>query len=116
MANFRRGEIAATLDGRSYTLCLTLGALAELEAAFSVDDLEALGRRFGQGKLSARDLVRLLGAGLRGGGTPITDEEVAAMSLAGGLTDVVGVVARMLEAAFGGELEAAPRPRTPQDA
>ncbi len=31
MANRRCGEVAAVLDGRERTLCLTLGALAELE-------------------------------------------------------------------------------------
>jgi hypothetical protein len=30
-ANPRRGEIAAIIAGRDCTLCLTLGALAELE-------------------------------------------------------------------------------------
>ena len=33
MANAHRGEIEATLGGKPYTLCLTLGALAELEHA-----------------------------------------------------------------------------------
>ena len=33
-ANRRRGEIDAELDGKQYRLCLTLGALAELEAAY----------------------------------------------------------------------------------
>ena len=46
MVNRQRGEIAATLDGRSWTLCLTLGALAELEAALDAPDLMALARRF----------------------------------------------------------------------
>jgi hypothetical protein len=32
MANIQRGEISATIDGEEKTLCLTLGALAELEA------------------------------------------------------------------------------------
>jgi uncharacterized phage protein (TIGR02216 family) len=38
MVNRHRGEIEAMLDGRSYRLCLTLGALAELEYAFGEDD------------------------------------------------------------------------------
>ena len=41
MANRHRGEIAV-LDGRERTLCLTLGALAELEASFGAEDLVAL--------------------------------------------------------------------------
>ena len=44
---------------------LTLGALAELEAAFGAADLVALTERFGSGRLTARDLTRIIGAGLR---------------------------------------------------
>ena len=39
MANPRRGEIDAHFDGKPYTLCLTLGALAELEHAFGDADM-----------------------------------------------------------------------------
>jgi hypothetical protein len=41
MTNRQRGEIEALLDGRNWTLCLTLGALAELEAALAAGDLMA---------------------------------------------------------------------------
>lgn len=46
MANRHRGEVAARLDGRDWTLCLTLGALAELESVFETDNLSALVARF----------------------------------------------------------------------
>ncbi len=46
MANARRGEIEAYLDGKTWKLCLTLGALAELEAAFGDEDMLALAQRF----------------------------------------------------------------------
>ncbi len=68
MANRHRGEIDAEIGGRRRTLVLTLGALAELEAAFGAGDLVALAERFAQGRMSARDLVRIIGAGLRGAG------------------------------------------------
>ena len=57
-ANRRRGEISAELDGKEYRLCLTLGALAELEAAYAADDLGALVERFSRGRLSALDMIR----------------------------------------------------------
>jgi hypothetical protein len=101
MANHRRGEIEAVLGGRRFTLCLTLGALAELETAFGVEDLAALGRRFGEGALSARDLVRLIGAAARGGGERVSDEDIAALGLDGGLEPFVGAVARLIETTFG---------------
>lgn len=101
MPNAHRGEIEARLGGRTYVLCLTLGALAELESAFGVDDLGALGARFAAGTLSARDLIRILGAGLRGGGTNMSDDEVAAFSLGEGLEGAVRATVALLEAAFG---------------
>lgn len=102
MANRRRGEIPAVIAGRPTTLCLTLGSLAELEDAFGVEDLGALAARFGSGRLSTRDLIRIMGAGLRGGGTPITDEEVAGMAVAESLGEIAVAVAELLEATFGG--------------
>ena len=69
MSNPRRGEVAVELGGKRYTLCLTLGALAELEHAFGVADLAALGERFAGGRLSARDLLTLLAVALAAAGT-----------------------------------------------
>lgn len=101
MANRRRGEIAAELDGRAWTLCLTLGALAELETAFEVDDLSALTQRFSSGSLSARDMLRIIGAGLRGGGHPLSDEEIREMQVEGGAIGYARIVSELLAATFG---------------
>ena len=102
MANRRRGEVAAVLDGRERTLCLTLGALAELEASFGAEDLVALAARFGGGKLSARDLTRIIGCGLRGAGEAVADAEVAAMRAEGGAAGFARIAAELLAATFGG--------------
>jgi hypothetical protein len=101
MANLHRGEIEALLDGRCYKLCLTLGALAELESAFGSDDMLALAERFGAGRLSARDAMRIIGAGLRGGGSDVADSAVARMQGEGGAGGFVDIVARLLAATFG---------------
>ena len=100
-ANKRRGEIAATIDGQERVLCLTLGALAELESAFAVEDLGALAQRFATGRLSARDLTCVLGAGLRGGGWDVRDDEVAAMTVEGGISGFATIVAELLAVTFG---------------
>ena len=113
MANRRRGEVALALGGERYTLCLTLGALAELEDAFSVEDLSALTARFASGRLSARDLVKILAVALRGGGHALTDAEVAALPLEGGLEPLAGALADLLVQTFGA---AAPNPPAPQEA
>ena len=100
-ANRRLGEIAAELDGRSFRLCLTLGALAELEAAYAADDLGALVERFSRGKLSATDMIRIVGAGLRGAGHSIDDEAVGAMRAENGVAGFAAIVAELLTATFG---------------
>ncbi len=103
MANRHRGEIAATIDGKERVLCLTLGALAELEAAFDAPDLIALAERFETGRLKAGDAVAILTAGLRGGGADVTQADVAAMSIDGGAAAGVRLVSELLSVTFGGE-------------
>jgi len=103
MTNRHRGEIEAKRDGASYRLVLTLGALADLESAFGDDDMLALAARFEKGRLSARDCVRIIAAGLRGAGHIVTEEEVAAMQAEGGAAGYVDIVARLLNATFGAE-------------
>jgi hypothetical protein len=108
LANKHRGEIEATLDGVAYRLVLTLGALAELEDAFGDDDMLALAARFEKGRLSARDCLRVIGAGLRGGGHAVSDADVATMQSEGGAAGYVDIVARLLNATFGGDAASAP--------
>lgn len=113
-ANRRRGEIEAEFDGEPHVLCLTLGALAELETAFGVDDLGALATRFGAGRLSAGDAIKVIGAGLRGAGAVASDEDVAAMGRHDGAVGFAAVVADLLAAAFGGGGEDTANPPPPR--
>lgn len=101
MANIHRGEIDATIDGKKLVLCLTLGALAELENSLQADDLLALGERFASGKVSARHLIIILGAGLRGAGNDISDDELANLPIEGGLKGAASIAAALLQATFG---------------
>ncbi len=101
MANVRRGEIDACIDGHSYTLCLTLGALAELETAFAAEDLMELAERFSAHRLSAADLVKILTAGLKGGGHDLTAQEVAEMRMEGGAAGFVRLAVDLLSVTFG---------------
>jgi hypothetical protein len=122
MPNHHRGEIAAELGGARRKLVLTLGALAELESAFGAGDLIALAERFGSGRLKARDLIRIIAAGLRGAGEAVSDEEVSRMAMADGVAGYVRIAADLIAATFGGpENPAAPaenpaRPLAPAQA
>ena len=101
MANRYRGEIEAEIGGTKRRLVLTLGALAELEDAFGADDLVALTERLGSGRLSARDLTRIIRAGLSGAGEIVSDEDVAAMAVDGGIQGYVRIAAELIAATFG---------------
>jgi hypothetical protein len=117
MPNAQRGEIEAVIGGVPRKLVLTLGALAELESAFGAQDLITLAERFGSGRLKANDLIRVIGAGLRGAGDTITDQEVARMPIDGGAAGYANVAAALLSATFAGEADAEPaRPPKKQEA
>ncbi len=109
-ANRRRGEVEAVIDGERRILCLTLGALAELETAFAAGDLNGLAERFSSGRLKAADMIRVIGAGLRGGGNVFSDDEVAAVSVDGGLAGYARIVGNLLAATFGGAEDVAANP------
>lgn len=101
MANRHRGEISAILDGREWTLCLTLGALAELEDAFGATDMGALLKRFSVSALSARDAAKIIAAGLKGGGNSVSSADVVQMQAEGGATGFARIVSELLAATFG---------------
>lgn len=81
-ANVVRGEVVARLAGVERRLCLTLGALAEIETALGAAGLVELSERMRT--LSAKDLMAVLAALLRGGG-----EIAFAAELAGSAVDPV---------------------------
>ena len=74
--NIARGEVLLGIDGRGRRLCVTLGVLAELEAAFDVGALSELGERLAQ--LTASDLIVVISALTAGGGEPMSSVEIAA--------------------------------------
>ena len=108
-ANRRRGEIEEIIDGERRILCMTLGALAELETAFGVDNIADLAGRFAGGKVGTKDVMAIIAAGLRGGGNVIDDGELAGCRVEGGIGGAIGLAARLLESAFAPE-EPPPNP------
>lgn len=101
MVNRHRGEVFAKIDNRDWTLCLTLGALAELENAFEAASLPQLLERFSSSRLSASDMIKILCAGLRGGGHSVTLDDVADMRVEGGATGFAHIVTDLLTVTFG---------------
>ena len=100
MANPWAGEVALVLDGDRHVLKLTLGALAELEAALDTGSLVELVARFETGAFSTRDVLALIVAGLRGGGWRGTAKDLVSAEIEGGLTGAARVAAALLARAF----------------
>ncbi len=95
LCNKARGEALLTIDGRSVRLCVTLGALAELEAAFDVASLGELGERLAH--LTAADLITVVSA------LSACDERLTPAQIAGALIDpkaAAKAVAEAFRAAF----------------
>ena len=73
MANKARGEQTVKVNGKEYTLCMTLGALADLEDNLNIKSIDKLGEKFSS-QPRAKDIIILLTALARGGGhDDITD-------------------------------------------
>lgn len=100
MANPHAGEVALWIDGRRQVLKLTLGALAELESELAADNLVALVERFEAGRFSARDVLAVLAAGLRGGGWRGDPAELRHADIRGGPVEAARAAAQALARAF----------------
>lgn len=100
MANPWTGEVELKLDGEPHTLKLTLGALAELEAAMDADSLVDLVRRFDEKRFSTRDVLALIVAGLRGGGWRGSAKDLVAVEIEGGPISAARAAGQLLVRAF----------------
>ncbi len=96
MANPYQGEVEISLNGQVHVMRLTLGVLAELETRLESDGLMALVERFETGAFSARDLIELLKAGLKGGGA----DTLPALDVDGGPVAAAQAAARLLRVTF----------------
>ncbi len=100
MANPWAGEVAVTLNGKPHVAKLTLGALAELEEALGSQSLFDLVQRFETGAFSARDVLALLLAGLRGGGWQGSMDDLRRVEIGGGPVGAARAAAEVLARAF----------------
>lgn len=99
-ANPWAGEVALVIDGQRRVMRLTLGALAELEAALEAGSLVELVRRFEGGGFSSRDVLAVIAAGLRGGGCDLSPEALRNAVIDGGPMAAARAAAELLARAF----------------
>ncbi|MFQ5954026.1 MAG: gene transfer agent family protein [Kiloniellales bacterium] len=75
----RDGRVELLIGDQPHTLCLTLGALMEIEQGLGIDGLNEIGDRLA--KPRAKDLLAIVGALLRGGGHELSDADVARLPI-----------------------------------
>ena len=95
-----RGSVTVMLNGREVRLLMTLGALAEIEEKLNVDNINEALAFVGTGKVSA--IMVIFAALARGGGTELTDEEIAAFNF----LEVADALTRALDSSFPAEEDA----------
>ena len=96
MSNSIRGEVQVTLGGDEFTLCLTLGALADIESGLGVKNLHEMDERLNRPSMG--DLMVILCALLRGGGHDVSPEELGARAI--NLRDVVKAIEKAFHTAL----------------
>ena len=100
MANPYAGEVAIVLDGQRHVAKLTLGTLAELEAALEAGSLMELVERFETRAFTTRDVLALVVAGLQGGGWQGTAADLRTAEIGGGPVAAARAAAELLARAF----------------
>jgi len=100
VANPWAGEVALVIGGERRVMRLTLGALAEMEAAMGADSLVDLVARFEEVRFSSRDVLVVIVAGLRGGGWEGGAADLLTAEIEGGPVCAARAAAQLLARAF----------------
>ncbi|MEM7766444.1 MAG: GTA-gp10 family protein [Pseudomonadota bacterium] len=100
--NPARGEVQVMVNGGPQLLCLTLGALAEIQSGLGCASFADLASRLG--RLSRKDVEIVLAALLRGGGSVLLARRVSA-----GQAQAIGTPWPVLAEAIAEAFEAALR-------
>ncbi len=100
MSNPWAGEVTILLDGKPHVAKLTLGVLAELETTLGTGSLVDLVERFEERRISTRDVLALIIAGLRGGGWQGSPSDLLTVEIGGGPLAAARAAAELLARAF----------------
>ena len=101
MVNRHRGEMSVEINGQVETLCLTLGALAELEDHYGGKNILALVDQFASKGMCATDVSNVLQAGLVGAGCELSQADLNAARFEGGFVGAARAAATLLKISFG---------------
>lgn len=92
--------MSLVVDGVRHDMRLSLGALASLEAELGVSSLVELVQRFETTQFSSVDVLRVVKAGLVGGGAACDPQSVDHAEIEGGPMAAARAAAELLARAF----------------
>ena len=98
MINAQRGEVALKHQDISYTMVLSLNALAQIEAGLGINNLSDLFTKLAQANFSQADIMLILSAALIAGG--MTNEKAEKLVGELSLIEAMQSVANLMEASF----------------
>ena len=100
IANPLRGEVVLVMDDQEHVLRLNLAALMQLEQMLGEDSLVSMVQRFENNAYTSRDVMRVLLAGLWGGGWQGRAETLVQADIQGGVVAAARAAAQLLVRAF----------------
>lgn len=100
IANPLRGEVVLVMDEQDHVLRLNLSGLMHLEQMLGEDSLVSMVQRFENNAYTSRDVMRVLLAGLWGGGWQGRAETLAQADIKGGVVSAAQAAAQLLVRAF----------------
>jgi Phage tail tube protein, GTA-gp10 len=77
MANHARGEADLTIAGKTYSVSMSMGALAEMASALGVESMQDLSERIL--KFHLTDMPNIVAAALKGNGYDVPIEDINRM-------------------------------------
>ena len=109
-ANPYRGEISVTLEGVAYTLRPSFEAIVEIEQKLGTSIVAVVNRAFKQEDVRVTDMGVIVAAGIRAHGREVedkslanvSDQKIAQLCWAEGLTAIIPPVAEFLLLAING--------------
>jgi len=109
--NKHRGDAVVTLGGIEYTLRPSFAALVEMESRAGIGILP-LAIRFGRQEFGLSDVIAVLAPAIKAGGQEVP-KNLGEMMLAGGVTNMAMVCARLLGEALVGDAKNDAAPPVP---
>ncbi len=102
LPNKQRNELTITLDGKDYLVRPTFNFICQVEDYFNAPLTTVVLEKLESGKITARELVVIIQAGIEAAGGKVTEEELQEAIMNTGTVDAIKQIVPLLLTAFSG--------------